>query len=154
MMELVSRFQILLVDDDASCLASMESLLEAEGHITFSAAGGLEALRCARRLKEEKVRLDLSILDYNMPDLSGIETYERLRLEFPEVPAIFVSGDGSERLEDTVRRAGAASLVRKPLDVFRLRSAINELGGLWRGPSRRSRPGEGPVWRPGGEPRE
>lgn len=131
-MEPASRFQILLVDDDASCLASMESLLEAEGHVTFAAGGGLEALRCARRLKEERVRLDLSILDYNMPDLTGIETYERLRIEFPDVPAIFVSGDGSGGLEDRVRRVGGVSFVRKPLDLFRLRSAISELEGMTR----------------------
>jgi CheY-like chemotaxis protein len=140
-MEPQARFQILLVDDDARCLESMESLLEAEGHVTFSAPGGLEALRCARRLKEERVRLDLSILDYNMPDLTGIETYERLRKEFPQVPAIFVSGDESQGLEDRVRRVGGVSFVRKPLDLFRFRSAISELETM-------TQPGLG--WPPGG----
>jgi CheY-like chemotaxis protein len=130
MMQSASKFQILVVDDDASCLASMESLLLAEGHVTFTASRGLEALECARRLKEEKVRLDLSILDYNMPDMTGIETYERLRIDFPGVPAILVSGDGSGTLEERVRRVGGVSFVRKPLDVFRLRNAISELEGL------------------------
>jgi CheY-like chemotaxis protein len=148
-MESASKFQILLVDDDANCLASMESLLEAEGHVTFIAGGGHEALLCARRLKAERVRLDLSILDYNMPDLTGIETYERLRIEFPNVPAIFVSGDGSGGLEDRVRRVGGVSFVKKPLDVFRLRSAISELEAIARSSLGITSLGRTVPWRPG-----
>ena len=60
-----------------------------------------------------------------MPDLTGIETFRQLVTLFPRLEAVFVSGDASETLEDEVRRVGGRMLVRKPLDVFRLRRVIH-----------------------------
>jgi two-component system OmpR family response regulator len=124
-----SRLRILVVDDDESCLRSVESILAVDGHDIFTATRGLEALDCARRLKRENRRLDLSILDFNMPDLTGIETFERLVQELPGIPAIFISGDASIALEKQVLLAGGRALIRKPLDLARVRRTMRDLLG-------------------------
>jgi DNA-binding response OmpR family regulator len=121
------KLHILLVDDDERCLQSLESILAPEGHDLFFATRGLEALECARSLKDRRVPLDLSILDFNMPDLNGIETFRKLVVEFPVVEGIFISGEESRDLENEVRLAGGRVLVRKPLDLIRVRSAVSEL---------------------------
>lgn len=119
--------RILVVDDDLPCLESIESCLLSGGHRVLTATGGLEALDRARHLKLENQILDLSILDFHMPDLTGIEIFARLIVEFPRVAGIFISGDASSYLESLVRKVGGRALVPKPLDVFRVRSLVSEV---------------------------
>ena len=116
--------KILVVDDDATALASLESFLVGDGHVIYTAQRGEEAVVVARRFRRERQRLDLTILDYRMPDLSGIETFEQLVVELPEVQAIFVSGDPSSMLDVLVERVGGLALMRKPLSLPRVRSVL------------------------------
>jgi len=123
------RLRILVVDDDERCLESVESVLALDGHQIFTATRGLEALDFARRLREDYQRLDLSILDFNMPDLTGIQTFELLVAEYPALHGIFISGEVSETLERSIRLAGGSALMRKPLDIGRLRHVVGESVG-------------------------
>jgi DNA-binding response OmpR family regulator len=117
--------KILVVDDDATALASLESFLVGDGHVIYTAQRGEEAVVVARRFRRERRRLDLTILDYRMPDLSGIETFEQLVVELPEVQGIFVSGDPSSTLDVLVERVGGLALMRKPLSLPRVRSVLD-----------------------------
>ncbi len=121
------KLRILVVDDDEGCLTSVEALLSLEGHSILTARRGQEALDFARQMRKRNEALDLSIRDFNMPDWTGIETFERLSLEFPGLKGVFMSGDPSEGLEDAVRRAGGRALVRKPLDIYRVRKVLGLL---------------------------
>ena len=123
------RLRILVVDDDERCLESVESVLALDGHQIFTATRGLEALYFARRLREDYQSLDLSILDFNMPDLTGIQTFELLVAEHPALHGIFISGEVSETLERSIRLAGGRALMRKPLDMGRLRHVVGESVG-------------------------
>ena len=116
--------KILVVDDDTTALASLESFLVGDGHVTYTAERGEEALVVARQFRRERRQLDLTILDYRMPDLSGIETFEQLLVELPETRAIFVSGDPSSTLDELVERVGGFALMRKPLSLPRVRSVL------------------------------
>lgn len=118
------RLRILIVDDDDGCRLGVASVLGDDGHDVHTAARGEEALDHARRLRRINQTLDLSILDYHMPDWTGVETFLRLVRELPGIAAVFVSGDFSTSLLDEVRRAGGRALVRKPLDVHRIRTAV------------------------------
>jgi DNA-binding response OmpR family regulator len=67
--------------------------------------------------------IDFLVLDYNMPDLTGIEVLRRLRIRFsaPPPPAILVSGESSRELERSWLDAGGFALLPKPVvpDEFR-----------------------------------
>ncbi|HZN59216.1 MAG TPA: response regulator [Planctomycetota bacterium] len=123
-----TKLRILVVDDDERCLESLEGVLSLDGHEIFTATRGFEALDCARRLEREQRRVHLSILDFHMPDLSGLETLVRLVTEVPHVQAILVSGDPSLSLEAEAVRAGARAFVRKPVDLIRIRTLVYDLG--------------------------
>jgi CheY-like chemotaxis protein len=115
---------ILVVDDDLNCLASVEEVLEQDGHFITTATAGQEALELARQLRRAQRSLELSILDFNIPDMTGLEIFQLLNLELPEVGAIFISGNTSKTLEEQVLLAGGFALVPKPLDAPRLRRVI------------------------------
>ena len=126
-----ARLHILVVDDDVGCLASLEEVLLQDGHDVSTATRGEEALAKARQLSREKRRPELSILDYHVPDLSGLETFSRLTDELPQIGAIFISGDASDDLETKVLSAGGFAFVRKPLDAVRVREVVQSFCALW-----------------------
>jgi len=125
------RLKILLVDDDVGCLRILENLLELDGHEISTATRGQEAVDLARQLRREKREPELSILDYHVPDLTGLETYELLSQELPGLGAIFVTGDASSGLEERILEAGGLALVRKPLDSVRIRGAVKTFQRRW-----------------------
>lgn len=125
------ELRILVADDDEGCLESVRSVLTLDGHRIFTATRGWEAVELTRRLKEEaragRGVLDVSILDFNMPDLTGVETFRHIVLELPSVQGIVISGEASQVLEQLVIQAGIRALLKKPLDLHRIRSLIRSL---------------------------
>jgi len=113
------RLRILVLDDDVRFLESFEDLLLEEGHCVFPATRASDAVDLVR-----VVPLDLSFLDYELPDLDGLEAYARIHLHRPELPAIFVSGNPSAALERMVLDVGAFALLRKPFNAVQVRVAI------------------------------
>jgi len=112
---------ILILDDDVLFLESFKEFLAQDGHLVYPATRGCQALEIVRH-----VPLDLSFLDYDLPDLDGIETFARIHRQRPELPAIFLSGNSSAALERMVLEVGGFALIRKPFDACRLRVVIRE----------------------------
>jgi diguanylate cyclase (GGDEF)-like protein len=87
-----SGFKILLVDDNADYLEATRILLENEGHDVLGAASGPQALELLRR---EPV--DLVLLDYFMPGMTGEEVVAELRTFNPFIQVILQTGYASEQ---------------------------------------------------------
>ncbi len=115
---------ILLVDDNAQALKSMQVLLGAQGFEIVPVASANEALAAARALP-----FDLLVSDIGLPDLSGWELMRQLR-EIGPIQGIAVSGFVDD--EDRARslKCGYAFHLAKPIDINQLRNAIETaLGG-------------------------
>lgn len=105
---------ILLVDDRPANLIALDALLSTDERVLMTAHSGDEALEI---LSEEKI--DLILLDVQMPDMNGFELAERLksRRETAQIPIIFAS---AERLDHASLlkgfAQGAVDYLLKPLD--------------------------------------
>ena len=75
--------RILVVDDDSMNLARTQIILGKEYDV-LTAESGMDALT---RLRDTKV--DMVLLDIDMPKMNGIETFERMKEFVPEIPVIF-----------------------------------------------------------------
>jgi DNA-binding NarL/FixJ family response regulator len=77
--------RILLVDDDASFLNSLEALLTGEPgmEVVGKAASGAEALAAATRAEP-----DVAVIDVLMPVMTGIECAHLLQERYPKVRVI------------------------------------------------------------------
>ena len=115
---------IHVLDDDVAFLETFGELLSQDGHRVHSTTRGLVALEIARR-----VPLDLSFLDLELPDLSGIETFTRIHEERPHLPAVFVTGNPSADLEELIFHAGGFALLRKPVHAREVRDVVREVIG-------------------------
>ncbi|PYK65357.1 MAG: hypothetical protein DME21_01470 [Verrucomicrobia bacterium] len=112
--------RILLVDDERSIRESLSKILGAENYEVVLAENGHEAIE-----KHGAQRIDLLILDLNMPVKNGWDTLDWLVKIDPVLPVVIITGRSNERaLAET---AGADALMEKPLDVPLLLQTIREL---------------------------
>jgi two-component system OmpR family response regulator len=115
-----SQKRILVVDDDPSVREMLARVLAGEGYLALTAADGVKALEIAAG-----VLIDLVLLDLNLPQKSGWDTFERLTAENPLLPVIIVTARSNQLF--TAMGAGVGALLEKPLDFPELLQTVREL---------------------------
>ena len=102
---------LLLVDDDPGTIQILRRILSRYTEIRFATSGPV-ALELAR-----KQAPDLIVLDYEMPGVSGADTFLALRAEpgLKDIPVIFVTSHVGTQLESEMLDLGAADFIAKPL---------------------------------------
>jgi DNA-binding response OmpR family regulator len=111
---------ILIVDDDASVRQSLASALASENYRVLTAPNGEDALTIVTAYK-----VDLVLLDLNMPVKGGWDTFERLTFDFPLIPVIIITARANQLF--TALGAGAGALLEKPPDFFKLLATMRTL---------------------------
>lgn len=81
----------LLVDDEKALRAYLAMILEHEGFQILEAGDGMDALALLRRIRG---MVDVLVTDVSMPRMTGIELVNAVKMEFPAIPVIYVSGSG------------------------------------------------------------
>jgi len=104
------RKTVLVVEDNVLNRELTNALLKTAGYHVLLAKDGAEALMLIGR---EKV--DLLLLDIDLPFIDGHKVLEALHEKGIDVPAIFVSGLPGEEPEIKAFEIGAADFIRKPV---------------------------------------
>ena len=121
----MSAARILVVDDDPQIRRVLRTTLIAQGYEVADARNGEEALE---RIRGEK--LDLVILDMNMPGMSGLETCRLIR-SGSDVAIIMLSVRDAEADKVEALDAGADDYITKPFGspelLARIRAALRRL---------------------------
>jgi len=112
---------ILLVDDEPLVRDLGSEILRGFGYRTFQASDGLEAIDIYEKKGSE---IDLVILDLLMPNLSGNETFKRLRHLDPNVKILICSGYSSRENDPDANDRRQAPLVHKPFKPEELGYAV------------------------------
>ena len=81
---------ILIVDDEKGIRDGLKLFLKREGHLTFTAEDGKEALEIL-----EKNDIDLVISDLRMPHINGDELLAFIKKDYPGVKVIILTGHGT-----------------------------------------------------------
>ena len=121
---------VLIVDDDEILLDTAVDTLESLGVKADHAGSGMEALGMITHRHQAGRDYSVVILDWKMPDLDGIETIRRIRMEAGvNTPILLVSAYDWSDIEDMAKEAGADGFVSKPLFRSKLYEKINTLLG-------------------------
>ena len=108
---------VLIVEDESALSTLLRYNLEREGYRVFEARDGEEALMVA-----DEAKPDLVVLDWMLPQLSGIEVCRRLRSKghMRNVPIVMLTARGEE--PDRIRGldTGADDYIVKPFSMTEL----------------------------------
>lgn len=118
--------RILVVDDEEKNRRLLTDVLSVDGYTVETASDGLQALQRVPMFRPEAI-----LLDVMMPQLDGVETCRRLKLDpaTASVPVLLVTAlhDRADRLKGI--QAGADDFLTKPLDMeevrLRVRNAVH-----------------------------
>jgi DNA-binding NarL/FixJ family response regulator len=115
---------ILIADDHALIREGLRKLLapERDLHIAAEATNAAEALELLSRMK-----VDLVLLDINMPGRSGIELLYDLRKRFPKVKLLMLSMHPEETVAVRAMKAGASGYISKDAPPEELLNAIRKV---------------------------
>ena len=116
------KTRILVVDDEPSVCRLLQRLLEEAGHLVDTAPDGQTALECIARQ-----RYGLILLDVRMPDMNGMEVYEKAREIAASVAEriVFLTGDiMAPELQNLLQRTGAPFLT-KPFQTQELLQTLS-----------------------------
>ena len=112
---------ILLVEDDIPNRRAVALALKTAGHQVMSAEDGtdaLELLACHH--------FELVITDLLMPNLNGLNLINTIRLKWPDIPIILMSGYLSRDLGEGVMK-GIAAFLQKPFSPMALIMTIERV---------------------------
>ncbi|HSP87696.1 MAG TPA: response regulator [Ignavibacteriaceae bacterium] len=122
--ETSSEKLILLADDEIMLRDLLAELLESSGFSVIRVISGTEALK----VLTEELKVDLIILDYNMPEMNGLDCVTEIRKFNKEVPIILSSGSlGLNGQNIDMKKMGINSFVNKPYEFDTMLATIQEL---------------------------
>jgi CheY-like chemotaxis protein len=112
---------VLTVDDDLATRRLIKIVLELEGLEVLEAIDGFD---CLDKVKHEKI--DLILLDINMPGITGWDVLRNLRdnPQFAHIPTVLVSGEMPDHR--LIRELNPTAFIRKPFDIEDLATQVKE----------------------------
>ena len=115
---------VLVVDDEDGVRRLVATVLRRHGYTPIEAAGGREALT----VLAERPDVELVISDVLMPELGGRELAQRLLLDYPTLPILFISGYTNQELADDDGTLHTdAMFLAKPFSQQQLLEAVGTL---------------------------
>jgi len=103
--------RILVIDDDPNIVDMVIDYFGSSGYAVIGAHHGGDGLMLA-----EHEQPDVVLLDLRMAGLSGVEVLQQMKLRWPELPVVIVSGAGDAALARRCLKRGAFDYVSKPFN--------------------------------------
>ena len=116
----VSRFRLLLVEDDDINQAVVVGLLTSLGYAeVVVASDGVQAVEAV-----EAGEFDLVLMDVRMPNMDGREATRRIRLKYPELPILGLTASAQLKEQQACLEAGMDDVLTKPARRAALQQAL------------------------------
>ena len=113
--------RILVVDDDLGMRDTLEAVLLAEGYEVKVAENGSETEDV---LKQES--FDVTLLDFKMPDCTGIDLLPRIKELAPNMPIIMMTAYGTVKVAVEAVKQGAYDFITKPFELEEMQLLIKK----------------------------
>lgn len=103
---------VLIVDDEPNMLITLSDILNLEGFDVSVADDGSQAIEIIGSRQ-----FDIILLDYKMPDLNGVETFQEIQRLQADVKVIFITAYYHESTVKDAIQEGAVGVCQKPLSI-------------------------------------
>jgi len=114
--------RILIVEDDELFRKSLATLVASQGYVVILCASAEEALD-----RHDLEAVDLCMVDYQLPGMSGVEFLEALRRRGLRIPVLLMSGYLNQAIRSEAVREGVLEVLHKPMDMALLVQRLERL---------------------------
>lgn len=114
---------ILLVDDEIMLRDLLAELLESNSYFVITVSTSPDAIK----VLTEEIKVDLIIIDYNMPGMTGLECIAKVRELNFKMPVILSTGSFNIEDKGNIEDLGISSILSKPYEFETMLSTIEEL---------------------------
>lgn len=115
------KIKILLADDETAFAAALGERLELRGFEVFVVSDGKKAVEAV-----EEHKIDVAVLDVQMPNFSGTEALAKIREINPLIQVLLLTGHGTIKNAVEGMKLGAFDYLLKPADTDTLCAKIND----------------------------
>ncbi|BBO71847.1 acetoacetate metabolism regulatory protein AtoC [Desulfosarcina alkanivorans] len=105
--------RVLLVDDEEKLLQSIALRMKVLGFAPFTAASGMAAIDIATKNK-----IDMAIVDLQMPDMNGLVTITKLKEIHPGLKTVLLTGHGSDKVKQATESLNALYFEKDEMGAF------------------------------------
>ncbi|HLX61838.1 MAG TPA: response regulator [Planctomycetota bacterium] len=105
------KLRVLVVDDEEILVSMLAEMLTSSGHEVLTATDARKAVELYRA---EFQRIDLVLLDLNMPELSGKDAFAAMKAINPQIKAVLLSGSALNHEIEALLGQGLAGYLQKP----------------------------------------
>ncbi|MBI3860559.1 MAG: sigma-54-dependent Fis family transcriptional regulator [Planctomycetia bacterium] len=113
--------KLLVVDDEPNIVFSIEACLSSPELDVISACTGRAGIDLVRDQRPDAV-----ILDVRLPDMSGLDVYDRIRSLDPRLPVIMLTAFARPETAIEAMQRGAFEYLLKPVDFARMREVVRK----------------------------
>jgi DNA-binding NtrC family response regulator len=121
------RPAILVIEDETTLAKNIKTYLGRDGFAVQLASKGAAGLAEFERFKP-----DIVLLDFNLPDMSGLEVLAQLRKLDAGIKVIMMTGESDVQVAVSAMKAGVYDYLSKPLVLKELRMLLEKAAGQQR----------------------
>ena len=115
---------VLFVDDEDMIIEVAGELFEQLGYKVLTAGSGKEAIKT---YQENKDNIDIVLLDMIMPDMSGSDTYDKMKAIDPDIKVLLSSGYSINGQATEIMERGCSGFIQKPFKMKELSQKLREI---------------------------
>ncbi len=123
----IKNKRILIVEDEKQFRYSISLALRSAGINVGEASDGVEALNIIQQAQNSSKKIDLLILDLQLPKLNGFELIDALKRIKHSVPTLIISGNVKKDQLQELKEKGCIGFLRKPFNPEQLIKRVNSV---------------------------
>ncbi len=119
--------RVLIIDDEAEIRRNLTVGLTQEGFSAVACPDGISAIHELNGAREKGIAYDYLVTDIFMPDIDGLKILKVIKIQYPDLPVLVITGFGDEALKLTALSELNTGYLDKPFEISDLVKALEEL---------------------------
>jgi len=119
--------RVLIIDDEAEIRRNLTVGLTQEGYSVVTCPDGISAIHELNVARRKGIAYDNLVTDIFMPDIDGLKILKVIKIQYPELPVLVITGFGDESLKLTALSEHNTGYLDKPFEISDLVEALEAL---------------------------
>jgi CheY-like chemotaxis protein/nitrate reductase NapAB chaperone NapD len=136
--------RVLIIDDEAEIRRNLTVGLTQEGYSAVACPDGISAIHELNTSRDKGIAYDYLVTDIFMPDIDGLKILKVIKIQYPDLPVLIITGFGDESLKMTALSEHNTGYLDKPFEIPDLVRALEDLspGSTKSAPAPKAEPAE------------